>query len=199
LTVMDSNGCTATETITVDPLTPPTDIAFSATAANCPSETSDVTLTVTGGSGAVTFELIAPAAAMDSNSTGVFTSLAPDTYTFRVTDAKGCSYEENFTLNPVQKIGVAGTLIQDVSCKGGSDGAIDFTISDFSTTYSYSINGAAAITGQSANTINLTNLVAGDYTITVTDETTNCTDTATVTVSEPTNPLAFTYNLTPLT
>ncbi|WP_191089082.1 hypothetical protein, partial [Arenibacter lacus] len=117
LTVMDSNGCTATETITVDPLTPPTDIAFSATAANCPAETSNVTLTVTGGSGAITYELISPSALNNGNN-NIFTNLAPDTYTFRVTDAKGCSYEENFTLNPVQKIGVAGTLSQDVSCKG---------------------------------------------------------------------------------
>ena len=101
LTVKDDNGCTATRPITIDPLTPPTDIAFSATAANCPAETSDITLTPTGGSGAITYEIIAPAAAVASNATGIFTGLVPDTYTFRITDAKGCSYDENYTLNPV--------------------------------------------------------------------------------------------------
>ncbi|CAN0441842.1 unnamed protein product, partial [Scytosiphon promiscuus] len=42
-------------------------------------------------------------------------------------------------------------------------------------------------------------LLAGDYTITVTDDTTNCTDTATVTVNQPSAPLAFTFNLSPMT
>ena len=47
--------------------------------------------------------------------------------------------------------------------------------------------------------MNFSGLLAGDYTITVTDDTTNCTDTATVTVNEPAAPLAFTFALSPLT
>ncbi|SMG43316.1 hypothetical protein, partial [Arenibacter troitsensis] len=202
LTVRDANGCTATRPITIDPLTPPTDIAFSATAANCPAETSDITLTPTGGSGAITFEILAPAAAVASNATGIFTGLDPDTYTFRITDAKGCSYDENYTLNPVTKINVLGTLTQNVSCQGSADGAIQYNITGFSGNYSFSISGPTAIAPQSGintNPLNFSGLLAGDYTITVTDDTTNCTDTATVTVNEPTAPLAFTFNLSPLT
>ena len=56
---------------------------------------------------------------------------------------------------------MAGTLVNNVSCAGASDGAVDFAVSGFATTYAYSINGAAAITGQSAATINLTGLAAG--------------------------------------
>ncbi|SHE51532.1 gliding motility-associated C-terminal domain-containing protein [Arenibacter palladensis] len=202
LTVKDANGCTATSPITIDPLTPPTDIAFSATAANCPAETSDITLTPTGGSGAITFEILAPAAAVASNATGIFTGLDPDTYTFRITDAKGCSYDENYTLNPVTKINVLGTLTQNVSCQGSTDGAIQYNITGFSGNYSFTVAGPTAIAPQSGintNPLNFSGLLAGDYTITVTDDTTNCTDTATVTVNEPAAPLAFTFNLSPLT
>ncbi len=202
ITVMDANGCTATRPITIDPLTPPTDIAFTATAANCPAETSDITLTATGGSGTITYEITAPAAAVDTNTTGVFTGLAPDTYSFRVTDAKGCSYEENYTLNPVTKINATGSLTQNVSCKGSADGAIQYNITAFSGTYSFTVAGPTAITAQSGistNPLNFNGLLAGDYTITVTDDATNCTDTATVTVSEPATAMAFTYDLTPLT
>ncbi|NER09938.1 gliding motility-associated C-terminal domain-containing protein [Muriicola jejuensis] len=199
ITVMDSNGCTfVTAPAVIPPLDPPTDISFSATPPNCPAQTSDITLTVTGGVGAITYEIIAPVAVNNGNS-NVFTGLAPDTYTFRVTDSNGCSYDENFTLNPVTQVQVAGVLVSDVSCVGAADGAIDFAVSDFATTYSYSVNGGAAVTGQSAATINLTGLLAGNYTIVVTDETTNCTDTDTITVSEPANPLAFTFVVTPLT
>ena len=202
LTVKDANGCTATRPITIDPLTPPTDISFSATAANCPAETSDITLTPTGGSGAITFEITAPAAAVASNATGIFTGLDPDTYTFRITDAKGCSYDENYTLNPVTKINVLGTLTQNVSCQGSADGAIQYNITGFSGNYSFTVAGPTAIAPQSGintNPLNFSGLLAGDYTITVTDDTTNCTDTATVTVNEPSAPLAFTFNLSPLT
>ncbi|WP_297760224.1 T9SS type B sorting domain-containing protein [uncultured Muriicola sp.] len=199
ITVMDSNGCTfVTANAVVPPLDPPTDISFVATPANCPAETSDVTLTVTDGIGAITYEIIAPAA-VNNGASNVFTGLAPDTYTFRVTDSYGCTYDENFTLNPVVKVQVAGVLVNNASCVGAADGAIDFAVSDFSATYAYSVNGGASVVGQSAATINLTGLVAGNYTIVVTDETTNCTDTDTITVSEPAVALAFTFVVSPLT
>ncbi|MDE3742184.1 beta strand repeat-containing protein, partial [Maribacter polysaccharolyticus] len=202
LTVRDANGCTATRAITIDPLTPPTDIDFSATAPYCPTETSDITLTPTGGSGTITYEILAPATAVATNATGVFTGLAPDTYTFRITDDKGCSYDENFTLNPVTKINVVGTLTQNVSCQGSADGAISFNVSGFSGNYSFTMTGPTVIPAQSGiNTdpLDFSGLTAGDYEITVTDDTTNCSDTATVTVNEPTAPLAFTSVVAPLT
>ncbi len=199
ITVKDANGCTfVTAPVAIPPLDPPTDISFVATPPNCPAQTSDVTLTVTGGTGAITYEIIAPAAVNNGNN-NVFTGLAPDTYTFRVTDANGCAYTETYTITPVTPVQVAGSLIRDVSCVGGSDGEVSFAVNGFATTYAYSVNGAPAITGQSANTISLTGLSAGDYTVVVTDETTNCTDSDMVTVSEPATPLAFTFVVSPLT
>ncbi|WP_373072050.1 hypothetical protein, partial [Zeaxanthinibacter enoshimensis] len=199
--VRDTNGCVFTSApVTIPALDPPTDISFAATAPNCPTQTSDVTLTVTDGVGAITYEIIAPAAAvLDNGNNNVFTALAPDTYTFRVTDANNCSYEESFTITPVDPIAINGTLIRNVSCVGTSDGSVDFNVTGFSATYAYTVNGGAATTGQSSGTISLPALPAGDHTIVVTDETTNCTDSATVTVSEPSVPLNFTFVLTPLT
>ncbi|MDG1571509.1 T9SS type B sorting domain-containing protein [Robiginitalea sp. M366] len=199
ITVQDASGCTfVTVPVVIPPLDPPTDISFSATPPYCPTQTSDVTLTVTGGTAPITYEIIAPAAVNNGNN-NVFAGLAPDTYTFRVTDANGCSYQENFTINPVTPIAVTGSLVNNVSCVGGADGAVDFAVTGFASTYAYSVNGGATVTGQSAGVINLTGLSAGTYTIAVTDETTNCTDTAAVTVSEPATPLAFTFAVTPLT
>ena len=199
LTVRDASGCTlVTAPVVIAPLDPPTDIAFSATAPNCPAQVSDITLTVTGGTGAITYEIIAPAPVNNGNN-NVFTALAPDTYTFRVTDANGCAYQETFTITPVTPVSVAGSLVSNVSCVGGADGEVNFAVSGFSTTYAYSVNGGPAVTGQSAAAISLTGLIAGDYTIVITDETTSCTDTDTVTVSEPANPLSFASAVAPLT
>ncbi|MCP4277617.1 MAG: hypothetical protein GY779_14815, partial [Gammaproteobacteria bacterium] len=199
ITVRDANGCTfVTAAAIVPALDPPTDISFVATAPNCPAQTSNVTLSVTGGTGAITYEIIAPAAVNNGNN-NVFTALAPDTYTFRVTDSNDCAYDETYTILPVTQIDVVGSLVNDVSCVGASDGAIDFDVNGFAATYQYTINGGAAVVGQSASTINLTGLAAATYTIIVTDETTNCTATAAVTVSEPAAVLAFTSVVTPLT
>ncbi|MCP4976610.1 MAG: DUF11 domain-containing protein, partial [Maribacter sp.] len=158
ITVRDANGCTfVTAAAIVPALDPPTDISFAATAPNCPAQTSDVTLSVTGGTGAITYEIIAPAAVNNGNN-NVFTALAPDTYTFRVTDSNDCAYDETYTILPVTQIDVVGSLVNDVSCVGASDGAIDFDVNGFAATYQYTINGGAAVVGQSASTINLTGL-----------------------------------------
>ncbi|WP_282053969.1 T9SS type B sorting domain-containing protein [Maribacter luteus] len=202
ITIRDANGCTfATPAITIEPLNEPSDLTFTATAPNCPTQTSDVTVTVIDGNTPYVFDIIAPssiAATSTSGTTAGFDGLAPGTYTFRVTDNKGCTYTEDFTITPVSPITVAGTLVNNVTCVGASEGAVDFTVNGFSSSYSYSIDGATSITAQTANTINLTGLSAGDYTIIVTDEVTNCTDTQTITVNEPTDSLAFTFNVTPL-
>ena len=199
LTVRDAAGCTlATTPVTIPALDPPTDISFTATPPNCPTLTSDVTLSVTGGLGALTYEIISPSA-FNNGNTNVFAGLSPDTYTFRVTDANGCAYDESFTIVPVNPVQVSGTLVQNVSCVGAADGAVNYVVNGFSSTYAYSLNGGAPVTGQVSNSISLTGLVAGNYTLVVTDETTNCTDTASVVVAEPASPLSFTFTTTPIT
>ncbi|MFH6770219.1 T9SS type B sorting domain-containing protein [Gaetbulibacter aquiaggeris] len=189
--VKDANGCLIPAAITfnVPALDPPTDLGFVSTAVTCLALTSDVTLTTTNGVGPLSYAIISPASAtgnVTGLNTGIFTGLLPDTYVFEVTDANFCTYQESYTVVPVINITVSGTLVNDVSCNGGSNGAVDFTVSNFTGTYSYTINGGPAVVGQSAATISLTGLPIGDQIIVVTDETTGCTDTVTITVSEPT-------------
>ncbi|TRZ46049.1 T9SS type B sorting domain-containing protein [Robertkochia solimangrovi] len=203
LYIRDANGCLVTDSETITPPNPPTDINFTATTLTCPDLTADLTLSVTNGSGAITYEIIAPASEATSNTTGVFNGLEPGTYTFRVTDAKGCSYQENYTINPVTPIAVIGNLVNNVQCYGDSDGTIRYTVSNF-TSYDYSVtNGSGALiqNGSAANaaTIEVTGLPAGNYTITVTDNTTNCQDTASVTVAQPPSPIAIDATVSPLT
>ena len=191
ITVRDASGCTfVTNSVVIPALVPPTDITFSATAPNCPAQTADVTLTVTGGTGLITYEITAPTAFNNGNS-NMFAGLAPDTYTFLVTDANGCTYTETFTISPVTPIAIVGTLVSNVTCLGAADGVISFDASGFSSTYQYTINGGAPVINQSATTIFINGLVADDYSIVITDETTLCSDTTTITVSEPAAPLAI--------
>ncbi len=203
ITIRDAKGCTfVTNSISIDPLNGPTDLDFTATTPNCPTQTSDVTVTVTNGNTPFTFEIIAPSAIAATNVTGntaIFNGLAPNTYTYKVTDAKGCSYEESHTIRPVNLINVVGNLNSNITCFNDTDGEATFTVSGFNTTYNYSITGPTAIpNGTAVNnlTIPLTNLDDGIYTITVTDTETNCTDTASVTINAPVSALSLTANET---
>ncbi|WP_136480938.1 T9SS type B sorting domain-containing protein [Cognatitamlana onchidii] len=195
--VKDSKGCISSQIdVPVFDLLPPSDLIFNATAITCaPSNlTSDVTLTVVDGVGTLTYDLIAPASAVSNStgdSSGIYTGLVPDTYTFMVTDSNGCSYTESFTVSPVNNITVTGSVANDVSCTGQSDGALGFRIRNYASTYSYAINSGTLVTGQNSGFVLMSGLSAGSYSILVTDESTDCTATYSLTVDEPASALSI--------
>ncbi|MEC7769964.1 MAG: T9SS type B sorting domain-containing protein [Bacteroidota bacterium] len=198
VTIRDANGCIfVTDPVTIAPLDPPTDIDFSATNPLCPSFVSDVTLSVTGGEPNLVYELISPAAsALNNGNNPTFTDLNPGTYLFRVTDNTGCAYEESFTIAPVTEISVTGQANSNITCFGAADGQIQYTVNNFNTDYDYTVTGPSSFSGtaETNNTISFTGLAEGTYTITVTDNFTNCTDTADVTIAAP--PAAITAPVT---
>ncbi|MCG2459221.1 T9SS type B sorting domain-containing protein [Flavobacteriaceae bacterium F89] len=200
ITVRDANSCTfVTDPIALDPLNPPSDLTFSSTAPTCPSITSDLTTTVVNGNAPFSFEIIAPAAVAATSTSGdnaSFDDLAPGTYTFKVTDAKGCEYTESYTISPITPISVNGKFIRNITCIDDTDGRAEFVVSGFGTSFDYSITGPSNFSGtaQTNGNISLNNLDDGTYTITVTDNTTQCTATADVTIAAPTAALALNVN-----
>ncbi|NKI31229.1 T9SS type B sorting domain-containing protein [Croceivirga thetidis] len=202
ITVRDANGCTIqTNAITIDPFVEPSDLTFVASAAVCPANTSDVTTTVVDGEGPFLFEITSPATIAATTITGnsaSFVGLTPDTYIFQVTDANGCSYDESFTIAPVVPIDVVGTLDANQTCFNDGSGAISFDVLNFSTDYNYAVTGPQNFSGNNETSTNLsfTGLDVGTYTIQVTDNTTNCTDTTDVTVNGPSSQLTITANET---
>lgn len=207
ITVRDANNCSEqTPAIVIDPLDPPTDLSFAQTAPTCPAIVADVTVTVIDGTAPFVYEITAPTvSAVNNGNNNVFAGLTPGTYTFQVTDAKGCTIQENYTVADIPQIEVLSQLTSNVSCFGDSDGEFSFTVSDFVSTYSYTVENGAATVVQSQNNINLTTaisvpgLAADAYTITITDDSTNCTATTAVTISAPPAPLDFTFTNTPVT
>ena len=201
ITVRDANGCTfVTNPVTLDPLNEPTDLTFAATALVCDTGNlvADVTVSVVDGNAPFTFEIIAPAGAVLNNgNNNVFAGLAPGTYTFRVTDDKGCTIEEAFTIDNITPISLSASLVSDEVCFNANDGALSFTVANFATTYDYTVvnsGGTTVASGTSSNTTeNITGLAPDTYTITVTDTALNClSDTDTVTIAGPPAALDFT-------
>ncbi|MCP2026364.1 gliding motility-associated-like protein [Flavobacterium sp. HSC-32F16] len=205
--VIDKNGCKTNGTATVDPFVKLTDINFSLTVApTCPLNEATITLAAVGGNTPITkYEMVSPTS-IDNGNAAVFANIQPGVnYIFRVTDSKGCSIERPYKLDPIAPIDIIRTASTNVSCNtvNGIDnnGTATFTVSDFSVAgYTVAVTSTPAglafnTPTIAANIVTVTGLVQGSYTVTVTDNTTNCTKSANVTITMPA-PIVITASAT---
>jgi gliding motility-associated-like protein len=110
-------------------------------------------------------------------------------YTITITDANGCLATSNIQVNQPLPL-VASAVSSSALCNGSSDGSITVTASDGTAPYNVSWTGAT--TGDPAGTeisvsngsYQITSVIAGNYTITVTDAN-GCTTQTTSTVTQP--------------
>lgn len=189
LTVTDANGCSTTASVT---LTQPDTLDAVALAAitNGGSNIScagacdgSVNLTVTGGTAPYTYSWTGVGfAAVTEDISG----LCAGTYTVVVTDANGCSATTTVTLTAPAPIASSGVAVEyaggfNVSCNGGSNGAIDVTVSGGSGSFTYNWSGP---NGYTSSADDISGLAAGQYTLLVSDIN-GCVDTLTFTLSEP--------------
>ncbi|MDD2675563.1 MAG: T9SS type B sorting domain-containing protein [Flavobacterium sp.] len=205
--VKDANGCTFPGSANVLPYTPPTDMDLTASPIYCsivPAEATVTVNTVTGGVGPFVFEIISPATAMTAasaptNTPYIFTNLAPDTYTIKVTDANGCSTTKAIVVEEADKIAVTAQLINNVYCTTDSTGIIEFTVTDYITpaNYSFNLSPSLGLMTQLGDVIRYTGVPAGAYTFTVTDNTSGCVaSVSNFAVTEPALALDFSSSAT---
>jgi hypothetical protein len=163
-----SGSCTPI-TITVNPL--PVPAISSSTNISCfGGNNGSINLNVTSGSPAYTYSW------SNSATTQNLTTLTSGSYTVVVTDANGCTGTTNTTLTqPASALSVtsAGSAI---ACFGGNTGTVTSTPSGGTPSYTYSWSNAA--TTQNQNT-----LIAGTYTLLLTDSH-GCTATTTATITQ---------------
>ncbi|WP_083926169.1 T9SS type A sorting domain-containing protein [Neolewinella persica] len=96
----------------------------------------------------------------NSATTSTITGLLPGTYSVTVTDANGCTESAVITLTDDTPPVTATALITQVSCNGGSDGAITVTPSGGAGVYTYQWSN-------NATTQTVTGLPAGTYQVAV--------------------------------
>ncbi len=131
------------------------------------------TATLSGGLGPYTYSW-SPGGATTQSITG----LSEGNYTCHITDASGCSDNATATVIAPPPIVMSIPSSSNVSCYGGNDGSATSTVSGGTPPYLYSWSpsgGNAAVASA---------LVAGNYTVTVTDAH-NCTHTASVSILQP--------------
>ncbi|HSH67210.1 MAG TPA: gliding motility-associated C-terminal domain-containing protein, partial [Bacteroidia bacterium] len=91
-------------------------------------------------------------------------SLPANTYAVTVTDFNGCKSSQSITLIEPSKLAISH-IVTNASCNSIPDGAIDVTVNGGTTPYIFQWSG-----GSTSTTEDLTNILSGSYTITVTDQ-----------------------------
>ncbi len=170
LIVTDANGCTESITVTIgEPLA--LNGFAQITPVACQGEaTGAINLTAERGTPAYTFAWSNGAVTED------ISGLTAGNYTVTITDANNCVLVQTYTVGTVSPLTVLGTVIP-VDCFGASTGGVDLEVSGGSGTYAY-------VWSNGSLNEDLTNVPAGDYTVTVTDAN-ECTGIASFTVTEP--------------
>ena len=172
LTVTDANQCSTTASGSVSHPAPPS-VSALASPVGCYGQSSgSVTTTVTGSNNDTYFW-------SNGGTASSITNVASGTYSVTVTDGFGCSASASATVTqPNSGVTVTTSTTPQSSCLT-NNGSATATATNGSSPYSYlwsNSNGNATIS----------NLAAGNYTVTVTDNN-HCTASATASVNSPAN------------
>lgn len=178
VTVTGNDGCSSTDATEVSE---PDAIVLSTTSVSVSAagaSDGQASVSVTGGSAPYTYSWT------NGGTTSSIGSLAGGVYSVTVTDGNGCVETGGVA---VAEPGVSITCnlsisitSSNVTSNGGNDGSAQVVLSGNQGNISYNWSN-------SANTSSISNLVAGEYSVTVTDDiVAGCTATESVTISEPT-------------
>jgi len=148
-----------------------TDCTFSVTVNNDLSLSTDIMeASCIGGDGAVDILVLGGTPPYTVFPFENATGLAAGDYSITVTDSGGCSIEERITIGQMDSDLSALITVTDVSCSSAGDGSVEVMPSGGVGNY--------MITGDTDN------LMGGDYSIVITDES-GCSITETFTIADP--------------
>ncbi len=173
-TVVDAAGCTDAVTITISEPAVLNSAILSSTDPGCNGgNDGTATVTITGGSGSYTY-LWSPNGGVGATGTGLSAGIS---YTVSITDSLGCNASSNITLSEpsILSTSIIGT---NTSCNGGNDGAANLTVSGGTSPYNFLwTNGGISE--------DISNISAGTYCVTVTDDNGCIDSSACVTIIDP--------------
>jgi hypothetical protein len=174
VTVTDANGCTKTTSATVNEPSDPLALSETNVDVLCyGNSTGSIDLTVSGGTPAYSYNWGGGITTQDRSN------LAAGTYTVTVTDANGCTKTLSASITQPPSALTASATTTNSTC-GNPNGSVDLTVSGGTSPYTYAWSNGAT-------TQDLSNVMAGTYTVTVTDAN-GCTKTTSATVNNTGGP-----------
>jgi uncharacterized repeat protein (TIGR01451 family) len=171
VTVTDANGCTKTcSSVVNEPSCALTAVSFGS-AVTCNGGSDGIaSVAVNGNIGAVTY-------LWDTGTTTVsINGLLANTYSVTITESATCKYVATYTV-PEPTVLTIVCSKTDATYNGNNDGTASVSVSGGTSPYTYAWGGGET-------TSSLSNLVAGTYSVTVTDAN-GCSKECTSVVTEP--------------
>jgi gliding motility-associated-like protein len=172
VTIMDANGCTSASSVTV--VEPVTLLAASIVDSNITcngSADGGATASATGGTSPYTYTW------SNSATTASITGVVAGTYSVTIMDANGCSSTSASTVTEPTILVAASVVDSNATCNGFANGGATASATGGTSPYTYSWSN-------SATTASITGVVAGTYSTTITDAN-GCTDSTSITITEP--------------
>lgn len=174
VTVTDTKGCSKTQSATVNQ--PPQLVAKLTDVKNisCSGDkTGSIALSVTGGAKPYTFKWSNGSSSQNLDHVGA------GTYSVNITDVNGCTQTLSATISQPIKLVSSIASVKNVTCFGGSNGAVNISVIGGTQPYTYQWSN-------SVTTQDLTDSKAGKYKLTIVDAN-GCRDTTiSATIKEPT-------------
>ena len=190
--VTDGAGCTVPLTATIsEPSSALTSTVISSNVACYGDNSGSISITATGGTpfagpNPYTYDWYLNGLFLSTAQS--LTNLFPGIYVCHITDANGCILTEQVEITQPLTALTYSVNTTDVTCFGGSNGAIDITVSG-GTGAPYSL-----LWNTGETTEDLANLSAGTYTLTITDAGPCVVTTAPITIIQPT-PIVITPSI----
>jgi gliding motility-associated-like protein len=171
LLVTDADGCTLNLTASIEE---PIAMAITGTStqATCGDANGGIDITVTGGT--APYSYLWNPGNISAEDPG---NIVAGSYSLTVTDANACTAVYNIGVSTPTML-AANTIPQATTCNGGSDGSVTVSVTGGIAPFDFLWNY------NNVTTQTLTNVPAGNYTVTVTDNS-GCEVVATAIVSEP--------------
>jgi hypothetical protein len=170
VTAKDQNGCSLQNNYSILSLYPPITIAQNTQNVSCyGGSNGTITLSVSGGDAPYAFTWTQPL----TGATNTQTTLQPGTYVAQITDVNGCTAADTATIS--QPAPLTTTITSSPVCSNTSGGTITINASGGMPPYTYNSQPDSV----------LTNLSAGAYTITISDNN-GCVTTQQASVSTDT-------------
>ncbi|MFK7776420.1 MAG: choice-of-anchor B family protein [Saprospiraceae bacterium] len=172
--ILDGNTCIENLPFLINSTNPIVAQIDSQTEVDCfGNNNGSIQVSASGGNSNFTFDL-----GTQSNSTGFFQNLTAGNFTISITDANNCQTTIDATIVQPSEISPSVTNSQNVNCFGGNSGSFQIQASGGTGNYTFSMGNETNSTGL------FENLVAGTYTVSITDAN-NCLSTFETTISQP--------------
>jgi gliding motility-associated-like protein len=172
--VTDASGCTSTYNFSLtDPLPLQLNVLSVSDVQCFGMNNGSVSSSGSGGTQPYSFSF-----GSQTSGNGSFSALAPGIYTLLLTDANGCTQQQNVTINEPPLLSLNVVQVTDPACYGMSNGSISLSASGGVPGYSFQVGSASNAAGL------FLNLSAGNYSVIVSDNQ-SCTSSLTITLNQP--------------